>query len=107
LQSQTNVPPAQIIETIEFSVSPVYLNREYLHQKYIVECLSAAEIGREIVSATSTVHKYLKLFKIPIGKSGANIRPKRHLAYVRISAKPVTCFGASRSPVSAQAGQRC
>jgi uncharacterized protein len=26
---------------------------------------------------------------------------------LRISAKPVTCFGASRSPVSAQAGQRC
>jgi len=81
LSGQTNCPPTQFVETIDFSVNPVYLNQEFLYQKYVVEGLSAEEIGREIVSATSTVHKYLKHFRIPIRKSGSNIRPKRHLAY--------------------------
>jgi short-subunit dehydrogenase len=42
-----------------------------------------------------------------IAKAIINLIEQPRDSWMRISAKPVTCFGASRSPVSAQAGQRC
>ena len=62
-------------------MTPLYQNRDFLHEKYVVNGLSAEEIGLEIVSATSTVLKHLKIFGIPVRDNGKNTRPKRHLAY--------------------------
>ena len=81
IQDQTNFPPAQLAEIIHFPVSPLYQNRDFLHEKYVVNGLSADEIGLEIVSATSTVLKHLKLFGKPVRGNGKNTRPKRHVAY--------------------------
>ncbi len=81
IQDQTNFPPAQLAEIIHFPVTPLYQNRDFLLEKYVANGLSAEEIGLEIVSATSTVLKQLKLLGIPIRGSGKNTRPKRHLAY--------------------------
>jgi len=81
IQDQTNLPPAQLAEMIHFPVTPLYQNRAFLHEKYVVNDLSAEEIGLEIVSATSTVLKHLKLLGIPVRRNGKNTRPKGHLAY--------------------------
>ena len=51
----------------------------FLHQKYIVEGLSCDEIGAEIFSSASTVHKHLRRFKIPL--RGSDLKNRSRLAY--------------------------
>jgi len=83
-RSRTLVPPEALeffTEIIAFSVSPAYLDREFLYQEYVVNGLSGEEIGLKIGSASSTVLKYLRLYDIPIRAGGDNIRPKRHLPF--------------------------
>lgn len=42
------------------------MNPDFLHQKYIVEELSASQIAAQIFSARSTVVKHLKKYGIPL-----------------------------------------
>ena len=63
---QNQSPPNEICEIIEFPVQPQFLNPSFLHQKYVVEGLSASQISKEIFSARSTVVKHLKNFGIPL-----------------------------------------
>lgn len=74
------VPPHQFTDFIEYPITPLYLNQNFLHQKYIAERLSCEEIAKQIASARSTVLKFLKHYQIPIRASGANIR-RRNLQY--------------------------
>ncbi len=55
-------------------------SKSFLHQKYVQEGLSSAEIGRHIFSSRSTVTKYLKAYGIPL----KNINNRQ---------KGKTCFG--------------
>ena len=69
-------PPVEVVDYIEFTVIPKYLNRDFLHQKYVVEKLSCEEISRQIFSSKSTVLKYLKLHKIPLRGVGTGHKIK-------------------------------
>ncbi len=69
-----------LFDTIEFYWNKPYKYKNFLHQKYVVEELSAAEIAAQTSSVKSTVLKYLKLHGIPLRKSGHQIR-KARLAY--------------------------
>lgn len=55
-----------ISDFIEFQVIPWYEDRRFLHQKYVVEGLSARQIANLIFSSRSTVVNHLKQFKIPL-----------------------------------------
>lgn len=68
-------------EWFEFPVTPLYLNQEYLQQKYVTENLSADEVASEIGCAVSTVLKHLEKYGISVRESSENIRPKRHLPF--------------------------
>lgn len=78
---QNNSEPPEVAKTVEFTVSEPFKNRELLHQKYVIENLSASEIAAQFLSSRSTVLKYLKLHGIPVRGTGKGIRKKRNLAY--------------------------
>lgn len=82
-----NACPASPKYAVAKNITSIYQepfkDKSFLHQKYVVERLSIAEIAAEIFSAESTVHKYLRKFGIPIRKPGDIIRRKRALAYGR------------------------
>lgn len=82
MSGQTNFPPEfywQFTDTINFPVTQLYQDPVFLQQKYVVERLSAGEIAEEILSARSTVLKYLRLAKIPI--RAADKKTRIRLAY--------------------------
>jgi hypothetical protein len=56
----------ELTEIVKFNWKPLYLEKSFLHQKYVVERLSCQEIADQIFSARSTVLKYLKHFDIPV-----------------------------------------
>jgi hypothetical protein len=80
---QTIFPRPKVCKNIIFIYQEPFKDKAFLHQKYVLERLSIAEIAKEIFSAESTVHKYLRQFEIPIRDPGSNIRRKRALAYGR------------------------
>lgn len=45
---------------------PLYRNREFMHQKYVVEMAPIEAIAESIGSTRTTVGRYLRIFKIPI-----------------------------------------
>ena len=53
-----------MISSIQFT--PLYKNKDFLYQKYVVEKLSVAEIAQLIFSARSTVAKHLRAYGIPL-----------------------------------------
>ena len=66
---------------------PLFKNKEFLPQKYVVKKLTCEEIAKEIVSARTTVLKHLKLYNIPVREVGSNQTRKRGLAYGSICVK--------------------
>ena len=74
-------PPGIFSMISTINTIPLFKNKEFLHQKYMVEKLTCEEIAKEIVSARSTVLKYLKLYNIPVREVGSNQTRKRGLAY--------------------------
>lgn len=65
-QYQLERPPLQIIDTIRLFEVPLFRNKSFLHQKYVVERLSIKQIATEIMSSTSSVRKGLLSFGIEI-----------------------------------------
>lgn len=66
LNKSINNPLVQVAKFFDFSVTPTFKDREFLHQKYVVERLSPREISELISSSRSTVVKYLKKLEIPL-----------------------------------------
>jgi DNA-binding CsgD family transcriptional regulator len=79
-KSQLLFSPPQLINIIEFSSLPSYLNQIVLHQKYITEGLSTTKIARELGISRTTVTVYLKKYDIPVRPVG-KVKSKRTLAY--------------------------
>ena len=50
----------QLLDSIKFSHTPPHKDKDFLHQKYIVEGLSAAQISSQIFSSKTAVLKGLK-----------------------------------------------
>jgi hypothetical protein len=44
----------------------MYKDKEFLHQKYVVEKLSLAQIASQISSSKMVIGKYLRYFEIPL-----------------------------------------
>ena len=63
---QNLFPPGKIVDSLSVSVFPAYKNRDFLHQKYVVEGLSIAQIAEQIGSSKSAIQKSLVRFGIPI-----------------------------------------
>lgn len=74
-------PPANISMISCLLEDPLYKNKSFLHQKYVVEGLSCDEIATQIFSARTTVLKYLKIHGIPVREVGSNQKRVRGLAY--------------------------
>jgi hypothetical protein len=53
-------------------IDPIYKNKSFLHQKYVVEGLSCEEIAEQIFSARTTVLKYIKVYGISVRETGTN-----------------------------------
>lgn len=66
MESYEHFPPIEIIDFIPFFHTPLYFDGSFLHQKYVVEGRSAAQIADEIFSSKSTVLKALKEHQIEI-----------------------------------------
>jgi hypothetical protein len=79
--TELQFPPIEVIDTIEFNYIPLFKDKFFLHQKYVVERLSTQEIADQIFSAKSTVLKYLKHHRIPLREVGVTIRRRNWLAY--------------------------
>jgi hypothetical protein len=54
-----------LIDSIEYNHAPKYLDKDFLHQKYVVEGLSTAQIASQIFSSKDSVQKGLRLVGIP------------------------------------------
>lgn len=59
-------PPLEVIDTAGYYYQPLYKDKSFLHQKYVVEGLSIAQIATQIVSAKETVRGRLKRFGITL-----------------------------------------
>lgn len=83
LANATSFQPLKSIMISSIQYTPLYKNKEFLHQKYVVERLSTVEIAHLILSARSTVSKYLKAHGIPLRESDRMLkkRPGYGLAY--------------------------
>ena len=71
----------QVTKTIEICRPELFMDKDFLHQKYTVESLSTKQIAAITFSSKTTVLKYLKEFGISIRESGNNLRRKRGVAY--------------------------
>jgi len=58
--SKLDFPPLEVTEFIPFFHTPLYFDGSFLHQKYVVEGLSAAQIAGQVFSSKSTILKALK-----------------------------------------------
>ena len=74
-------PPLQITETIQVSQPQLYRDRDFLHQKYVVERLSTKEIAAQISSSRTAVSSGLKRFGIPIRPCDAANKTRSQLRY--------------------------
>lgn len=65
-----------LTDFIEFKHTPLYRNRDVLHQKYVVEKLSIRQIAKEITSSKEAIRANLIRFGIPLReKSKPHGRP--------------------------------
>lgn len=69
---------SEVVDIFEFVHIPLFKDREFLYQKYVVERLSPEEIAAEISSCRTTVSKHLKVFKVPLRKAD---RTRSQLGY--------------------------
>lgn len=74
-------PPAYLLDTIEFPWMPLFKDPGFLHQKYVVEGLTADEVAALCFSAKSTVLKHLRLFGIPVRETNPGVRRHRCVAF--------------------------
>ena len=74
--NQTNFPPLESAKITGFIWRQPYENPVFLHQKYIIEGLSISQITARIFSSTSTVHKYLRRFNIPLRQTDAKTKTR-------------------------------
>lgn len=79
--SKLPFPPFYLVDTIDFNWLPLYKNKFFLHQKYVVERLSTREIADLVFSSKSVVLQYLRHFDIPVRDTGVQIRRKTNLRY--------------------------
>ncbi len=78
---QMELPPTQVHKRIQFSAPELFKDRDFLHQKYVIERHSTSEIAALVSSSRTTVMKYLKLHGIPIRESGKNLRLVRSVGF--------------------------
>jgi hypothetical protein len=60
-----------LVDFIQFKTLGPLLSREFLHQKYVIERLSMSQIARLVCSSTTSVHRYLTRYGLPI-RTGAD-----------------------------------
>jgi hypothetical protein len=76
-----NFPPLQVTKSIQVSKPKLYRDRDFLHQKYVVERLSIKEISAEIFSSRTAVSSGLKRFGIPIRENDIAHKNRSQLRY--------------------------
>lgn len=74
-------PPSEMSNIIDFFHEPEVLTKEFLHEKYVVEGLSCAEISRSVASSRTTILKRLKECEIELRPVGSNQKRKRGVGY--------------------------
>ena len=65
-------PPGKIVDSLSVPLFPPYKNKDLLHQKYVVEGLSIAQIAGQLRSSKSAIRGNLKRFSIPIREPHRN-----------------------------------
>ena len=74
------VSPFELTEIIDFNYIPKFMDKEFLHDRYIKKKLTSDEIAAEICSSRSTVLKYLKEFGIPT-RERSYVKRSKNTAY--------------------------
>jgi hypothetical protein len=73
-------PVEEITDIIGFSPVPLYKDKSFLHQKYVVEGLSLAQISSQIFSSKEAVRQNLIRFGSPLREAhlphGRSAQPK-------------------------------
>lgn len=73
-------PTTYFIDIIQVSELPQYQNKFLLHQKYVLENLSAKEIATSFGCSATTIKKQLREFRLNKGGCGNGVH-KQKLAY--------------------------
>lgn len=73
-------PTTYLIDTIKISEPPRYSDKSFLHEKYVVEGLSAKSLADLLGCSTTTVKARLREFRLTRGGSG-NAVHREKLAY--------------------------
>ena len=63
---ETFPPNEEITDIIGFSPVPLYKDKSFLHQKYVTEGLSTAQIASQIFSSKAAIRENLIRFEIPL-----------------------------------------
>jgi hypothetical protein len=71
---------AYLVDIITISELPNYINQSFLHEKYVIENLTAKKIAGLIGCSTTTVKAYLNQFGLTKGGKGHAVH-KEKLAY--------------------------
>ncbi|MBT7567287.1 hypothetical protein HN630_00090 [archaeon] len=70
LASVPIVPPFQLTVNKEFIYIPLYKDKSFLHQKYVVEGLSIDQISQQIFSSKEVVRSWLMRHEIDVREQG-------------------------------------
>jgi hypothetical protein len=73
-------PTTYFVDSIQISALPQYLNKSFLHEKYIVNALPAKEIAALLGCSATTIKARLREFGLAKGGSG-HATHKEKLAY--------------------------
>jgi hypothetical protein len=85
-----SAPNPVVISSIK--QTPEFKNRTYLYEKYVIQGLTPGQIAKEILSARSSVLKYLRIYNIPLRPADEESTRRRPPAFGerRLSGKVVT-----------------
>jgi Recombinase len=76
-QNELSPPVSYLTDTIWFNPIPLYKNRDFLHQKYVIEGRSIAQIAAEIFSSKCAIRDHLLEFGFKLRKVGGQVGSSR------------------------------
>jgi hypothetical protein len=74
-------PAIKVTETLEFVYVPLFEDRSFLYQKYVVEGLNPAQIAAQTFSCRTTIMARLRAFDIPLRHEAEGYKTRSQLGF--------------------------